>query len=185
MDAIEALLNRTSWARLVEPVPNDEELQVIYQSALRAPDHGMLRPWRFLVIRGEALNKLGQLFVDAIQPEEEAKRDKLLNAPLRAPMIIVAVTCFKEHPKVPPVEQIGATAAAVQNMNLAAYAQGYASIWRTGEVAFNDGVKKGLGLNNEDEIVGYLYLGTPTVKERKVPENKVEDFFEEWTGASE
>lgn len=180
MDAIEALLNRTSWARLVEPAPNEDDLNVIYQAALRAPDHGMLRPWKFLVIRGQALEKLGQLFVDTIQPEEEEKRAKLLNAPLRAPMIIVAVTRFTEHPKVPSVEQIGSTAAAVQNMNLAAYALGYASIWRTGEVAFNTGVKTGLGLNQDDEIVGYLYLGTPTVTKRKVPENNVEDYFEEW-----
>ena len=180
MNAIDALLTRTSWARLVEPAPAQDELELIYKAALRAPDHGLLRPWRFLVIKGEARDALGELFVKAIAPEDEEKITKLKSAPLRAPMIIVAVTCFKEHPKVPPIEQNGSTAAAVQNMSLAAYALGYASIWRPGEVAFNDKVKEGLGLNSSDEIVGYLYLGTPTVTDRKVPDLEIADYFSDW-----
>ena len=182
MDAIDAILNRTSWARLVEPGPSKDELETIYQAALRAPDHAMLRPWRFLVIEGEARNKLGKLFVDAIQPETEEEHEKLLNAPLRAPLIIVAVATLREHPKVPAIEQTGAVAAAVQHMSIATYALGYASIWRTGAAAFNDKIKEGLGLNTSDEIVGFVYIGTPTVKNRKVPVNSTEDFFQEWKG---
>lgn len=182
MDAITALQNRTSYARLVEPVPSHEELNDVFKAALRAPDHAMLRPWRFLVIEGDARQKLGELFVRCMEPDSEEQRNKLLNAPLRAPMLIVAVACLKEHPKVPPVEQICSTAAAVQNMSLALFAMGYASIWRTGAVAFNTKVKEGLGLRPGDEIVGYLYLGTPTLAERPVPENPVEDFVESWKG---
>lgn len=182
MDAIEVLLNRTSWARLVEPVPNAEERELLFKAALRAPDHGMLRPWKFLTVEGEALKKLGELYVDALKPEEPEKQEKLRNAPLRAPLIIVAATTFREHPKVPPIEQIESTAAAAQNISLAAYALGYASIWRTGDPAFNADVKKGLGLNETDEIVGYIYIGTPTVTDRKVPELDPADYVSAWTG---
>ena len=183
MDTIHALLNRTSWARLEAPVPNDEERELLFRAALRAPDHGLLRPWKFLTIEGEARARLGDLFVDVLQPETPEQQEKLRNAPLRAPLIIVAATTFKEHPKVPPVEQIGSTAAAVQNISLAAYAMGYATIWRTGEPAFNGSIKKGLGLNETDEIVGYIYIGTPTVTDRKVPELDPADFVSEWTGS--
>ena len=179
MDALEALQQRTASPRLVEPMPSAAELEEIYKAGLRAPDHGMLRPWRFLVVQGEGREKLGQLFVDAMQPETEEQQNKLLNAPLRAPLIIIAVTEIQDHPKIPPVEQICATAAAVQNMSVAIHALGYSSIWRTGTAAFHDGVKEALGFNARDEIVGLLYVGTPTV-ERPVPENKIEDFVKEW-----
>lgn len=180
MDAIEALQTRVAAPRLVEPAPTAEELEIIYKAGLRAPDHGMLRPWRFLVVSGEAREKLGQLYVDSMNPETEEHTKKLLNAPLRAPLIIVAVTAIQDHPKVPPIEQICATAAAVQNMSVAIHALGYSSIWRTGKPAFDEGVKKALGFSARDEIVGFLYVGTPTFADRPVPENKVEDYFRQW-----
>lgn len=179
MDAIEALQGRTAAPRLAEPAPSPQELETIYQAGLRAPDHGMLRPWRFLVVAGEARDRLGQIFVDNLKPESEEQKAKLLSAPLRAPLVIVAVAQIKDHPKVPAVEQICATAAAVQNMSVAIHALGYASIWRTGQAAFNDGVKKALGFNPRDEIVGFLYVGSPTLANRPVPENRIGDFFRE------
>ena len=181
MDAITALHTRKASPKLVEPAPSSDELKQIYQAALRAPDHAMLRPWRFLVIKGEARTKLGELFVSAMQPDTEEKKNKLLKAPLRAPMIIVAVSTITEHPKVPAVEQIGSTAAAIQNMSLAAHALGYASIWRTGAVAFNDEVKRNLDLNTSDEIVGLLYLGSSTYENLPIPEINIEDYFEDWS----
>lgn len=182
MDAITAILSRTSWARLVEPAPEGQALDTICQAALRAPDHCRLRPWRFLRVKGEARERLGELFVEAVAPEEPEKITKLKNAPLRAPLLIVAISRFQEHPKVPAVEQVSSTAAAVQNMSLAAHAMGYATIWRSGEVAFNAKVKEKLGLAREDEIVGFLYVGTATVQEREIPELATADFFTDWTG---
>jgi nitroreductase len=183
MDAITALLTRRAAPRLTGPAPNPQELELVYRAALRAPDHAMLRPWRFLSISGEARNRLGELFVDALKPETAEQKEKLLSAPLRAPMIIIAVARITDNPKVPAVEQICSTAAAVQNMSLALHALGYASIWRTGPAAFHDGVKKGLGLETTDEIVGLLYIGTATVQERPVPEISTADFFENWNSA--
>lgn len=179
MDAIDALQQRTASPRLVEPAPSDKELEAIYKAGLRAPDHGMLRPWRFLVVKGEARERLGEVFVENLHPESEEQKNKLLNAPLRAPLIIIAVTEVQDHPKIPPIEQITATAAAIQNMSVAIHALGFSSIWRTGKAAFDSGVKKALGFSAKDEIVGLLYVGTPTVK-REVPENKIEDYFREW-----
>ena len=181
MDALTALHTRKASPKLVEPAPKDDELTLIYQAALRAPDHAMLRPWRFLVVKGEARKKLGELFVEAMQPETEEQKNKLLKAPLRAPMIIIAVSTITEHPKVPAVEQISSTAAAVQNMSLAAHALGYASIWRTGAVAFSDKVKRGLDLSTSDEIVGLLYLGSSTYENLPIPAVNIDDHFEDWT----
>jgi len=180
MDAITALHTRSAAPRLIEPAPSASELELVYQAALRAPDHAMLRPWKFLVIEGEGRNKLGQLFVDALAPEDEAQLKKLAEAPLRAPMLIIGVAGIQDNPKVPAIEQCSSTAAAMQNMSLALHALGYASIWRTGPPAFSDKVKSGLGLSSTDQIIGFLYLGTPTVTERPIAEHKSSDYFHQW-----
>jgi nitroreductase len=180
MDALTALQTRTAAPRLVEPAPDAAALEQILKAGLRAPDHGMLRPWRFLLVEGAARNKLGQLFVDCLQPATPEERAKLLAAPLRAPLVIVGVATIKEHPQVPPIEQIGSMAAAIQNMAVAIHALGFGAVWKTGAVAYDERVKLALGLQATDAIVGYLYVGTPTFRERPVPAHNIADFVTHW-----
>ena len=163
---------------MTEPAPKPAELEQILKAGLRAPDHGMLRPWKFLVIEGEGRNKLAQLFVEVMKPENEERKQKLLTTPMRAPLIIIGVATIKEGKK--PVEQVCSMAAALQNMSVACHALGYGSIWLTGGPAYDAGVKVALGLKPTDEIVGYLYVGTPTLKERPIPEHKLHDFVQRW-----
>jgi nitroreductase len=180
MDALVALHTRTAAPRLEEPAPGDAALDQILRAGLRAPDHGMLRPWRFLVVEGQSRYKLGQLFVDALQPKTPEETEKLRNSPLRAPMIIVGVATVKESPKVPAIEQIESCAAAVQNMSVAIHALGFGSIWKTGAPAYDARVKKALGLKETDAIVGYLYVGTPTTRDRHPPVLRMGDYVEYW-----
>ena len=182
MNALTALQTRTASPRLVEPAPADAALDQILKAGLRAPDHGMLRPWRFLVVEGEARRKLGQLFVDCLQPQTPEQKDKLFNSPMRAPMVIVCVATIKDHPKIPAIEQICSMAASIQNIAVAIHALDFGAIWKTGEVAYNPAVKIALGLKTTDAIVGYLYVGTPTTRERVVPELKIADFVQHWQG---
>jgi len=176
MDALEALQTRTATPRLVEPAPGNHDLEQILKAGLRAPDHGMLRPWRFLVAAGAARDRLGRLFVEALQPEKPEEREKLLAAPLRAPLVIIGIAKVKADPKVPATEQVASMAAALQNMSVAAHALGFGSIWRTGPAAHDPRVKAALGLEASDEIVGYLYVGTPTFRDRPVPEHALADY---------
>lgn len=182
MNALLALQTRTAAPRLIEPAPADADLDQILKAGLRAPDHGMLRPWRFLLVQGEARRKLGQLFVSCLQPQTSEAKNKLLDSPMRAPMVIVCVATIKDHPKVPAIEQICSMAAAIQNMAVAIHALNFGAIWKTGEVAYNPEVKVALGLKASDAIVGYLYVGTPTTRERVAPDLKMTDFVQHWQG---
>ena len=65
MEAIDALTRRVSGSGLVEPAPDELELHTILTAAVRAPDHGRLRPWRFAVLRGAARTRLGALLAHA------------------------------------------------------------------------------------------------------------------------
>lgn len=183
MDALALLHQRVSCPGLLAPAPTAAELENIMQAALRSPDHGAIKPWRFLTIQGEGLVELGQLFLQAAltdNPElEAAPRDKLLSMPLRAPMILVVIATPKANPKVPEVEQIVSAGCAAQNILHAAHAQGLGAMWRTGDMAYNKHVHAGLGLQESEQLVGFIYLGQPR-KLRQVPVHESADFVETW-----
>ena len=183
MDALELLLSRSSQPRLQAPAPQGEALENIMQAALRAPDHACLTPWRFIVCTGDGLGKLGKIYQESaikLNKEQESV-DRALQLPHRAPMVIIAICQYTEHPKVPRVEQISSTACAVQSMQMAALTQGFGGVWRTGSYAFDDYVRQSLELNKTDEIVGFLYLGTPITKPMPKPEKSTSDYFQVWS----
>ena len=179
MNAIDLLLTRQSDAKLTEPAPNAQQLGIIQQAALRVPDHGCLAPWQFIVVQGEGLHKLGDIYHQSAI--EEHQEEKIINRskelPLRAPMIIIAIAKYQPHPKVPRIEQVQSAGCSVLAMQQAAFAQGLGGIWRTGYFAQSQAVKRALKLHEHDEIVGYLYLGTPAVECKKMPRHKPENYF--------
>lgn len=188
MDAIEALLTRTSVIRLTEPAPDGDDLDVLLRAALRAPDHKCLRPWRFLVVRGDALDRLGEVFARALEARQPGVGEDALERerkrPRRAPLVVVVVTRPQEGVAgVPVVEQVLSTGAAAENILLAAHALGYGGAWRTGAPAYDPFVHQGLGLGSGESIAGFLYLGTPVgppgpLRATAEPAAVVE----EWTG---
>ncbi|MEG3768095.1 NAD(P)H nitroreductase [Alteromonas sp. 14N.309.X.WAT.G.H12] len=182
MDALELLLNRRSHPRLTAPAPAGEVLNNILQAALRAPDHASLTPWRFIICQGSGLSKLGALFEQSAIANDKSEKEieRAPQLPLRAPMVIIAITQYKAHEKVPREEQLASTACAVMAMQMAAQAQGFNGIWRTGAFAHCDLVRNALELAQEDEISGFLYLGTPMFETpEKAPLNS-EDYFSYW-----
>ena len=179
MDALENILNRVSARSLVEPHPSKKEMDIVYKAALRAPDHAWLRTSSFIEVKGKSLNKLSNIFVNygkSVPDISDEVLDKYKNAPYRAPMIIILVNTFKEHPKVPAIEQKLSTATAAQNIMLALNAMKYSCIWRTGKMAFNELIQKELGLDNNQEILGYLYIGTESGEKKKIPNLDIDDF---------
>ncbi|NRA52578.1 MAG: NAD(P)H nitroreductase [Gammaproteobacteria bacterium] len=162
MDVVEFLLNRHSSSKLAAPGPSEQQIDKLLQIALGAPDHGGLQPWHFIVMTGNGRNKFGDLLADAATANDVAPAliENARKAPLRAPVVIAVVAKYTEHDKVPWVEQVGSAACALFSMQQAALAMGFGGIWRTGYFATHDVVRQGLDLADQDEIVGFLYLGT-------------------------
>lgn len=185
MRTSELLINRVSIPKLRAPAPSSDIMATCYQAALRAPDHGRLKPWRFIQVEGEGLEKLGQLYLDAENFDSvteagvevsEARQQKLLSMPQRAPMIVVVVGRVEEHPKVPREEQLMAAACAAYGLSIALFDQGFGCMWRTGELAYHPLVKAGLDLADNEEIVGYLYIGTPDCTPKTPKQEELENF---------
>lgn len=170
---------------LVEPGPNNDQLNKILGCGLTAPDHAAMRPWRFITIQGTARDKLGEVFVEAAiaeNPDTPAEKiSRIRQKPLRSPVIVVIVaTITADHPKTPEIEQVLSAGAAATLIQLAATESGFGSIWLTGPNAYNAIVKDALGVEDKDKIVGFLYIGTPN---KAIPEKQrppLADYLSEW-----
>jgi nitroreductase len=164
MNTIDTLLERRSAKSLTDPAPDAGALELLLACAARAPDHGRLRPWRFIVIRGAAREGLGELMAGQLRRKLPATSAEALQRErqkaLRAPLIIAVAAVCDPAARIPAIEQILAAGAAAQNIMLAATALGFGAMWKTGDAAYDDTVKAALGLETRDAIVGFLYLGT-------------------------
>ena len=183
-DVLQFLQARNSAPRLTEPAPSADELAEMLRAALRAPDHAWLRPWRFISVRGERRNALGELFLASLlqrNPDaDDAARAKASAAPLRAPLVLVVICRLSEHPKVPHSEQRLSAGCAAHAVLLAAEALDYAGIWRTGDVAFDRNFMDALGLAENEEITGFLYLGSRDGPAKPLPRLELTDFASDW-----
>jgi len=191
MDVTELLKNRASapWRILGEPGPSDDELSELLEAAVSSPDHGAVRPWRFIVVRGGARGALAELFTEALlkrKPDAdeatiEKDRDRMSRVPL---LIVVAARISPNHPKVPAHEQLISTGLAAQAILLAAQSKGYGGIILTGDHAYDEHVKQGLGLQETDQIVAFVYIGTTEGEPRPKKRPDPAKFTVEWTGST-
>ncbi|MEO1750443.1 nitroreductase [Thiofaba sp. EF100] len=186
--AIELLLNRhsTPAKHLGAPAPEGEHLDLILRAAMSAPDHRALRPWRFLLVQGEARARLGDIFAEGYRcrhPEAEAELiERQRGKPLRSPLLILLIAHLQECAKVPEWEQMMAVGAAAEHMQLMAQALGYGSVWLSGESCGDAWVRQALGLLPHERLAGYLAMGTPTVEPLTKSRPDPWTFTEEWTG---
>ena len=164
MQAIDLLLQRQSARTLSEPAPSAAALELMFASAARAPDHGKLRPWRFVVIDSQARGAFGDLLAAYLRRThpgvgaEALQRER--QKAFRAPTIIVVAAHTTPGVKIPVIEQLLSAGAAAQALLLAAVALGFNGVWKTGAAAYDETVKAALGLEPTDAIVGFLYLGS-------------------------
>jgi nitroreductase len=168
LEVREAIRSRRSVGRVkLDPVPK-EIIREILDSAIHAPNHRITEPWRFHVFaskgRGEfarARAETARLMAEAEGEEEEyiaGRTSRERKKAFRAP-VVIAVISKGGRDEVETLENYAACAAAVQNMQLTAHALGLAAIWRTGPVAYHPYMRGFFGLENDDRVAAYLYLG--------------------------
>lgn len=184
MEAEELLAARVSNGKLGEPAPDDAAIEAILEAALRAPDHALLRPWRVFVVRGEARERLGDVFAEMERASgaDDEKTERARRKPLRAPLIFIVCAKVATHPKVPELEQILSAGAVAHGILLGLFARGFGGMWRTGGPAYDPRMKAALGLREEDHVVGFIYAGTASAEPPMVKRPAVSDHVEEWTG---
>jgi nitroreductase len=181
---VQLMQSRVSSPRLTEPAPDNGVMERVYRCALRAPDHMMLRPWRYLIIESSMRVALGDIFADSAIKQDASMKphqvEKFRAMPMRAPMMVIAISENIAHPKVPVEEQIISCGAGVAYMLLALQAEGYGGVWRTGPLAENSHLKTALGIAAHETLVGFLYIGTPCGELKPVPVTDLDTHFKPW-----
>jgi nitroreductase len=168
------LLHRQSASSLVEPAPSAAELEQVLQAAATVPDHGRLRPYRFIVVSGAGREHFGNALAAAgveAQPDLPVdKQEKLKKKAFAAPAQIVLIASLKDSPKIPEWEQMVAASCTGFAIVLAAHALGLGAVWKS--TAFPDGreLKALFGLSPSERTLGWVNIGhrsKPEDKERR------------------
>ncbi len=181
MDALEDIFTRHSISKVKpDPVPR-ELIEKLLAAAVQAPNHFRVRPWRFIVLTGEARQRLGDAMAEAHKRRHPESTEAELNVerarPLRAPVLIAIGVDKPAEPKVVEIENICAAAAAAENILLAANALGLGAMWRTGHAATEPEVKCFLGLEPDQHLIAFIYVGYP----EPLPEPRERPSFEDRT----
>jgi nitroreductase len=166
-----ALRRSASADRMGEPGPDDETLDAMLEMAARVPDHRKIVPFRFIVLSRAARARLGDVIAerfvaanpDALPERIDLERGKLL----RAPVVVAVVARIDSAHKTPAWEQELTNGAVCFNILLAASAYGFGANWLTEWLSYDERVMSGLGLEGEERLSGFVYIGTPTEKPRE------------------
>lgn len=169
MDLREAILTRRSISKFTEQVPSRDDVQMILESAVWAPNHYKTEPWRFQILIGDGREKLGQVYgaieAETLNIESDEGRiafEKGYKKAFRAPVIIAILAEMpEEDDRAVAIEDVMATACGVQNMMLTAHSLGLGSIWRTGAAVYHDFMQEAFAFSEHTKVLGFLYLGYP------------------------
>lgn len=179
MEVFDAIHQRHSHKKVKpDPVPR-ELIEKLLDAAVQAPNHYRVRPWRFVVLTGEARHRLGDAMSASLRerhPEYPQEAfNKAHDTPLQAPVVIAVGVDKPGEAKVSQIENIAAAAAATENLLLAAQALGLGAKWRTGEWATDAKVKEFLGFQPDQHIIGFIYVGYPEFVEGYPPRPSFDD----------
>ena len=164
-EGLDIILSRVAVlpGNMREPAPAGRDLELILDAAVCAPDHGWLKPWRFLLISGEARRNFGALLRDAYhrrRPEmDEKSLERARRYPTRIPMMIGVIAAVKDS-QIPVEEQILSAGAAAQNITLAAHALGYGAMWISSMIEGDPPAHVALGLSPQERMVGWICVGS-------------------------
>jgi nitroreductase len=189
MPALDFLNTRLSVPsrQLGEPGPSQAQIDALLAAALRVPDHGKLTPWRLILVRGDARQKLGtalaaiHLAHDPGAPAAVIDKDR--ERYNFAPLIVAVIGRVDEqHPKIPAQEQVISAAYVAYNLLLGAQALGFGAQVLTGWAAYDRDAANLLGLAANERVIGFVHIGTvrEPAPERMRPEPA--GLISEWRG---
>lgn len=163
--ALDFLLTRRSRPAktLVAPAPDDDELRPLLLAAARTPDHGKLEPWRFVVLRGGALARLGKLARERARALglNDEQTDKGAAQFETGHLAVAVIEVQKPSEKIPAIEQTYSAGAACLALLNAALASGWGANWLSGWPSHDRTfAQQSLGLSDNERIAGFIHIAT-------------------------
>ncbi len=163
MSALDAVMRRHSYPQVTDDAPTHDELAPFVEAAATIADHGSLKPWRLIELRGETRVALGEVFA-----EGGGSADK----PLRAPLLIAVVAIHRSKSK-PEWEQEVVASGVGYMMSLLLDEAGWGVFWRTGDLARSKRVARMHKLAKNEKLMGWLYVGGKPAKSKSSKRPKI------------
>ena len=182
------LLSRRSvgMAFLRDPGPDAAELETLLTIATRVPDHGKLAPWRLVLFSGEARAEAGNRLAAIVKARNPAIDEAALDIERRqflpAPLTVGVIFSPRPVPKVPEFEQLLSAGNVCFNLEHAANALGFAASWVTRWFAFDTEAQAMLGASAGERFVGFVHIGTPSIKPDERDRPALEAVVSHWQG---
>lgn len=153
--------------RLLAPAPTAAQLQSLLALAAAAPDHGLLNPWRFIIVPPEQRHRLAEVFALALIDRDpgatleqiESAREKAHRAPL---LLLAVASLGPREPDIPPLERMVCMGAAIQNLLLGTHALGYGVGLTSGQAMASPRLRQLCGLAPGEVAVCCINIGTVT-----------------------
>ncbi len=172
MDAIEAIGRRVSVREFRPDAIERATIERVLESAVRAPNHKLTQPWRFVVLTGRARDRYAECrgahrrkrYTDPASADADAGASKAQREAERTPAFIVA-SCAVSPDELTREEDYGATMMALQNLMIAAESLGLGTYLRTGGIMREPEVEALAGLEGPRRIVGIVSIGYPAATE--------------------
>lgn len=154
-----AVRRSASAVTLRAPAPDATQVDMLLRLAARAPDHGKLAPWRFILLEGAQKTA----FADRLEAIAQARGDasavaKL--AKLRMPPLGIVVVYSPRKAAIPAWEQILSAGAACANLLYATQAMGFGANWITDWYSYDPEALRVLGLEPGEQVAGFILMGT-------------------------
>lgn len=143
--------------------PTPEELAWLLRAATTVPDHGSLRPWRFVVVAGEAqaqlADALAQDFVDARGASPESVLDRVRQKAYAAPTLIALIASPRTDSSVPVWEQVCSASCCGYAVVLVAQALGLGAAWKSTPLRDGAAIKHLFGITGAEQLLGWVNVG--------------------------
>ena len=188
-DVIEAILTRHSVSpkRVAKPGPTPEQVKTLMAAAAAAPDHGKLRPWRFIEFPESSRGNLADVFETALRerlPNADAESlSRAREKASRAPLLLGLVLRLNRTADVPHVDdQLASGGAALQNVLLATHAMGFGARALSGQAVRTQAFRSALNLDENEIFLCFIAIGTPTSAPRRNLRPAPESLLTQWRG---
>lgn len=151
--------------RLAEPGPDAAQINDMFRAAAAAPDHGIVRPWRFVLVPQDKRALLAEAFARALQERDAtatpAQLDQAREKAFRAPFLVMAIARLGVcEPDIDPLERMVSVGAAIQNFLLCAHSMGFGSSLTSGQAMRSAPLNELFQLVQGEQAVCCINVGT-------------------------
>lgn len=182
MNTLDLLTTRRSTKQLTTPGPDRAQIDAMLQAGTQVPDHGLLLPFRFVVIETPAMPRFAATLVEAatemaLGEEGLKKAERVGNM---APVVIGVMASYREHATIAEWEQLLTSGCAAYAIQLAAKAQGFDSVWISGKWVDSMALRRAFACTEREKIIALLMIGTAKTPVDGEKNTELEQWVEYW-----